>query len=83
MKLGNGTRSSDWRGIAALVLAFGVAASALALAVGDAAHVGPTPPETATILSTVLGASVGALAGYLGARTNQRPGDELEDTGGD
>lgn len=84
MKLGNGTRSSDWRGVVALLLAVGVAGSALALAIGDAVRVS-TPAEDATILSTILGASVGAIAGYLGARTKTSSADgpdaELEDDG--
>jgi hypothetical protein len=81
VKLGNGTRSSDWRGVVALLLAIGVAGSALALAIGDAVRVS-TPAEDATILSTILGASVGAIAGYIGARTNQpKPDAELEDDG--
>ena len=81
MKLGQRTRSSDWRGVAALLLALGVAGSALALAIGDAVHTSPTPAEDATILSTILGASVGAIAGYIGARTHgtDKEGEETED----
>ena len=60
-----------------------MAGSALALAIGDATHTSPTPAEDATILSTVLGASVGALAGYLGGRAHTPPEAELEDETGE
>lgn len=65
----------DWRGIAAAVLAFGVAAVLLAATIF--AGLNPArivaPDEIATA-STVLGAAVGAIAVYLGGgKGNGKP----------
>ena len=54
------------RAIAALVLAIGVAASVVILCIETVVHSGPVSAEEATVLSTVLGATVGAVATYLG-----------------
>jgi len=59
---------SDPRGIAALVLALGVAIAIVAIAVGAAVHSGPISAEESTLIATVLGAAVGALATFLGLR---------------
>jgi hypothetical protein len=57
---------SDARGLAALVLAGGVAIAIIAIAVGAAVHSGPISAEESTLIATVLGAAVGALATFLG-----------------
>lgn len=53
---------SDARGLAALVLAVGTACAIIAIAIGAAVHTGPISTEESTLLATVLGAAVGALA---------------------
>ena len=60
----------NWPGLAALVLAMGVAICVIALAVGTATQSGPISQEDATLLSTVLGAAVGAVATYLGTHAH-------------
>jgi hypothetical protein len=65
----------DPRGLAALVLASGVALSLIALAVGAAVHGGNPTITVAVLLAAVMGAAVGALATFLGARgREERPG---------
>jgi hypothetical protein len=54
------------RAITAMILALGIALSALILCIETILHSGPVSSEEATVLSTVLGASVGAVATYLG-----------------
>lgn len=58
----------DARSLAALVLAAGVGIAVVALAIGVSFTNGPISNEEATLLSTVMGAAVGALATYLGLR---------------
>jgi hypothetical protein len=59
---------TDARSLAALVLAAGVAIAVIALAVGASVHTGPISMEESTLLATVLGAAIGALATFLGLR---------------
>lgn len=73
----------NWPGVAAVILAAGVAVCVIALAVGTATQSGPISQEDATLLSTVLGAAVGAVATFLGGRlftdegaTSSRAGTE-------
>lgn len=54
------------RGITAVILATGVAAAVLITALGAALHTGPVSQTESNLLSTVLGAAVGAVAVYLG-----------------
>ena len=61
------------RGWVALLLAFGIAASAIIICIETILHVGPATAEEATVLSTVLGASVGAVATYLGGHLPTPP----------
>lgn len=59
------------RSLAALVLAVGVTISIVALAIGAAWTEGShnaISSQASTLLSTVLGAAVGAVAAYLGGR---------------
>ncbi len=68
---------SDWRGLTELVLAIGVTCAVVVLAIGAAIHRGPISPDEATLLATVLGAAIGALATLLGSRGDgwpRRPG---------
>jgi hypothetical protein len=55
--------------VVALVLAAGVAIAVISLSIGAAFANGPVSTEEATLLSTVLGAAVGAIATYLGTRS--------------
>lgn len=62
------TPSSDsWRGIAAFVLAVGVVATLMTLAIGTVINASSLSELEANILSAVLGAAVGAVATYLGS----------------
>ena len=60
--------NQDPRGLTALVLAAGIAIAIIAVAVGAAVHEGSVSAEESTLIATVLGAAVGALATYLGTR---------------
>lgn len=62
----------------AVILAAGTALAVIVLAVGAAATAGPISQEDAALLSTVLGASVGAVATYLGGRGANRGTDPPE-----
>jgi hypothetical protein len=55
-----------WRGVAVLILATGLAATIVLLAVETILHSGAISTQEASLLSTTLGATVGALAVYLG-----------------
>jgi hypothetical protein len=74
------------RGWVALLLAFGIAASAIIICIETILHVGPASAEEATVLSTVLGASVGAVATYLGGhlptpgQSSPPPEDDHDET---
>jgi Co/Zn/Cd efflux system component len=56
----------DPRGLAAVILASGLALALLALAVGTEVTDRQISMEEAALMSTVLGAVVGAIATYLG-----------------
>jgi hypothetical protein len=68
---------SDRRGTVAVVLAIAVGASVVILAAGAAWAIvdkGLTvPTEVASLLSTALGALIGAVAAYLGLRVSESP----------
>ena len=63
----------NYRGAAALVLAASTAVCVIVLSIGAAVQAGPISQEDATLLSTVLGAAVGAVATYLGGRGPNPP----------
>jgi hypothetical protein len=56
----------NWHGLAAIILALGVSVTVVLLGVETLTHDGHVSPEEATLLATVLGAGVGAIATYLG-----------------
>lgn len=56
----------DWHSLVAIVLAIGVAASLILLSLVELRTSGHVTAEEATLLSTILGATVGAIATYLG-----------------
>lgn len=52
-----------------MILAVGVTSALVIIALGAAWHTGPISQEESSVLSTVLGAAVGAVAAFLGVRT--------------
>ena len=63
----------DARDLAVVVLAGGVALAMVALAIGAVVHSRAISISEATLLGTVLGASIGALATYVGVRSRDWP----------
>jgi predicted membrane-bound mannosyltransferase len=63
----------DWRAVAALVLAVGAAVAIVILAWSEADHqiAGHISEAESTLLATVLGAMVGAVATFLGMRNGR------------
>lgn len=67
----------DWRGYIAFVMAVGLAAGfASALIMSASARTPPINETTATLLATLGGAMVGAVATYLGGVHRRRPDDD-------
>jgi hypothetical protein len=58
--------ANDKRGLAAIILAIGVTTAIIVIAIGSAVHSGPISAEESTLIATVMGAAVGALATFLG-----------------
>lgn len=71
----DGARHLRGTSLVALVLSTGVAIAFVALSVGATFNNGPVSTEESTLLSTVLGAAVGAIATYLGTRGGRGDGD--------
>jgi hypothetical protein len=63
------------RDLVALVLAAGAAVALIVTAVGAAIHRGPISQEESSLLSTALGAAIGAAATYLGIGSHDRAPD--------
>jgi hypothetical protein len=63
-----------WSGLVAVVIAVGVAASVIIIAVAIFEAPGHLNPDEATLLSTILGAAVGAIATYLGTHGGRGDG---------
>lgn len=77
---------TDLRGLVAVVLAAGVAICVVSLSLGIAVTTGPISQEDSALLSTVLGAAIGAVATYLGGRAlppRNPPGPPSEAPGPD
>ena len=62
--------------MAAVILTAGVSLSILALALGAVLQDEVISEQGATLLATAFGASIGAVATYLGGRMRSRDGDE-------
>ena len=56
----------DWRGTVAVILAAGIAVSVISLCLGAVLQDETISNQGAALIETVLGASVGAVATYLG-----------------
>jgi hypothetical protein len=56
----------DWRGTVAVILAAGIAVSVVSLCMGAVIQDETISNQGAALIETVLGASVGAVATYLG-----------------
>ena len=63
----------DLHGLVALTLAVAVGASIVILAVETILHTGAISEAEATVLSTLVGAVVGAVATYLGVARSSGP----------
>lgn len=61
-----------WSGLVAVIIAIGIAASLVLIAVAVFRTPGHLNPDEATLLSTILGATVGAIATYLGTHGGGR-----------
>ena len=59
---------TEWRGPVAIILALGVAGSIIILCLGAVLQDQTISTQGAAIIDTALGASVGAVAVYLGGR---------------
>lgn len=83
----------DWRGLTATILAVGLVITICALAIGTASSDRPVSVEESTLLSTAIGAVIGALGAFLGfhasgtghlpSRTDQMPPPGDESSAGD
>lgn len=65
---------AKWQGLVAVILAVGLTAAVVLLAVAELIHSGHVSTDEATLFATVLGATIGAVATYLGTRSTS--GDE-------
>jgi hypothetical protein len=72
-------RNRDYAGLAAVVLATGVVLAVVVATAGAAISHREFSPDETTLLSTVLGAAIGAVATYLGTH-GRRP--DAPDPGG-
>lgn len=63
----NGWLHGEWAGLIALVLAIGVSLSMTVSIVGATLQGGNLSTEKSSLLSTVVGASVGVIGTYIGA----------------
>jgi hypothetical protein len=63
-------KGTSWRDATAFVLACGIAAVIVILAVDEFRTDGRIAPEEGSLLTGLIGAVVGAVAVYLGVRSN-------------
>ena len=68
-----------WRGVAALIIAFGLSATVVLLAIETILHSGSISTQESSLLSTALGAMVGAVAVFLGGHTTDGGGSVASD----
>lgn len=68
-------RPNDLQGICAIILAAGVTLSLVVAAAAAAIRGHTFSPDETTLLSTVLGAAIGAVATYLGSGRRGPPED--------
>jgi hypothetical protein len=61
----------NWHALVAIILAVGASTAIVLLAVMEVVRDGNVTAEEATLLATVLGAAVGAVATYLGGKDRQ------------
>lgn len=76
MKLPTTPEWFDHRAVVAVILSFGIAAAIVIIAVGATFHRGAISNEESNLLSTVLGAAIGAVATYLGISFSNRAGPD-------
>jgi uncharacterized membrane protein YccC len=62
---------SSWQGLVAVIVALGVTAGIVLLSVNELTTQGHLNQEAATLLATVLGAAIGAVATFLGMRDSE------------
>lgn len=74
-------RNRDYAGLAAVALATGVVLAVVIATAGAAISHREFSPDETTLLSTVLGAAIGAVATYLGTH-GRRPDAPPPDPGG-
>jgi Mn2+/Fe2+ NRAMP family transporter len=73
----------DWAGRTAFLLALGVAVALTTIVLTAAVEDRPLTSGEVTAIATVFGATVGAVATYLGGQSKQPPprdGDDHDDT---
>lgn len=61
-----------WHALSALVLSVGVSVSLVLLVVTQIVDNGHLTPDESTVIATVLGAGVGAVATYMGERGSRK-----------
>jgi hypothetical protein len=66
----------DWRGVVGVILATGIAGAVIILCLGAVLQSQTISAQGADIISTALGASVGAVATYLGGWSRDRGNGE-------
>ena len=66
-------KRTSGRDLVALVLAGGTAIALVVIALGAAVHHGPISQAESSLLSTALGAGIGAIAAYLGLGRDPAP----------
>jgi purine-cytosine permease-like protein len=62
----------DWPGVVAFTLALGVSVSLIIGMTGAALNAGPLGEKTSSLLATLGGAAIGAIATYLGLARQQQ-----------
>lgn len=68
-------RPTDLHGVVALVVAFGVMVAIVAMAITASIRGHEFSPDELTVVATILGAAIGAVATYLGGGRRPPPGE--------